>query len=100
MVIVKSICYMYRRESRFSASSTVSKILKGTVSRDFSCPVYFIKHLLLVPIRMPRTEFKFFGIFVKLFVFVIDSPVMNTPGSLDSPVVNTPGRRLQTQITP
>ncbi len=55
--------------------------LKGTVSRDFSGPVFFIKHLLLVPIGMPRTDFEFFLIFVELFVFVIDSPVMNTPGS-------------------
>ncbi len=55
--------------------------LKGTVSRDFSCPVFFIKHLLLVPIGTPRTDFEFFRIFVELFVFVIDSPAMNTPGS-------------------
>jgi hypothetical protein len=55
--------------------------LKGTVSRDFLCPVFFIKHLLLVPIGMPRTDFKFFRIFVELFIFVIDSPAMNTPGS-------------------
>ncbi len=58
-----------------------SKSVKGTVSRDFSRPVFFIKHLLLVPIGMARTDFKFFRIFVELFVFVIDSPAMNTPGS-------------------
>jgi hypothetical protein len=56
-------------------------LLKGTVSRDFLCPVFFIKQLLLVPIGKPRNDFKFFRIFVDLFVFVIDSPVMNTPGS-------------------
>ncbi len=56
-------------------------VLKGTVSRDFSCQVFFIKHLLLVPIGMPRTDFEFFRIFLELFVFVIDSPAMNTPGS-------------------
>jgi hypothetical protein len=59
----------------------IRNIVKGTVSRDFSCPVFFIKHLLLVPIGMPRADFKFFRIFVELFVFIIDSPVMNTPGS-------------------
>jgi hypothetical protein len=42
---------------------------------------FFIKHLLLDPISMPRTDFEFFRIFVVLFVFVIDSPAMNTPGS-------------------
>ncbi len=30
---------------------------------------------------MPRTNFEFFRIFVELFVFVVDSPAMNTPGS-------------------
>ncbi len=55
--------------------------IKGTVSRDFSCPVFFIKQLLLVPIGKPRNDFEFFRIFVELFVFVIDSSAMNTPGS-------------------
>ena len=79
-------------------------IVKGTVSQDFSSPVFFIKQFLLVPMGMPRSDFKFLQIFVEFFVFVIDSPVMNTPGShdfpvmntprsLDSPVVNTPGSR-------
>jgi hypothetical protein len=56
-------------------------LFKATVSRDFSCPVFFIKQLLLVPTGMPRNDFEFFRIFVELFVFVIDSPAMNTPGS-------------------
>ncbi len=56
-------------------------VLKGTVSRDFSCPVFFIKQLILVPIGKPRNDFEFIRIFVELFVFVIDSPVMNTSGS-------------------
>ncbi len=51
------------------------------MSRDFSSPVFFIKQLLLVPIGMPRNNFEFFRIFVVLFIFVTDSPVMNTPGS-------------------
>jgi hypothetical protein len=63
------------------ANQNRRKSFKGTVSRDFSCPVFFIKHFLLVPIGMPRTDFEFFWIFVELFVFVIDSPAMNTPGS-------------------
>jgi hypothetical protein len=55
--------------------------LKGTVPRDFSYLVFFIKHLFLVPIGMPRNDLNFFRIFVKLFIFAIDSPAMNTPGS-------------------
>jgi hypothetical protein len=31
--------------------------------------------------RHAQNDFNFFRIFMKLFVFVIDSPVMNTPGS-------------------
>jgi hypothetical protein len=65
--------------------------LKGTVSRDFLTPVFFIKHLLLVPLDTPRKDFEFFRIFEELFEFVIDSPVYSLPGSRDSPVVNTPG---------
>jgi hypothetical protein len=60
---------------------SLNDIFKGTVSRDFSCPVFFIKELFLVPIGKPRNDFDFFRIFVELFVFIIDSPVMNTPGS-------------------
>jgi hypothetical protein len=44
-------------------------MLKGTVSRDFSSPVFFIKKFLLVPMGMCRNDFKFFRIFVDLFVF-------------------------------
>jgi hypothetical protein len=62
--------------------------LKGTVSRDFSSPVFFIKQFLLVPMGMPSSDFEFFRIFVELFVFVLDSPVVNTPSS-----------RLRIQIT-
>ncbi len=51
------------------------------MSRDFSSSVFFIKQLLPVPMGMPRNDFEFFWIFVELFVFVIDSSVMNTPGS-------------------
>jgi hypothetical protein len=42
--------------------------------------VFFIKQLLLVPVGKPRDDFKFFGIFRELIVFVIDSLAMNTPG--------------------
>ena len=42
---------------------------------------------------MPRNDFEFVRILVEIFEFVIDSPVVNTPGSHDSPVVNTPGSR-------
>jgi hypothetical protein len=39
---------------------------------------FFIEQLPLVPIGMPINNFKFFQIFVELFVFVINSLVMNT----------------------
>ncbi len=55
--------------------------LKGRVSQDFSSPFILIKQLLLVPIAMARNDFEFFLIFVELFVFLIDSKLMNVPGS-------------------
>ncbi len=64
---------------------------KGTVSRDFLTLVFFIKHLLLVPLDTPRKDFKFFRIFEELIEFVIDSPVYSLPGSRDSPVYSSPG---------
>ncbi len=67
--------------------------VKGTVSRDFLTLVFFIKHLLLVPLDMPRKDFKFFRIFEELFEFVIDSPVYSLPVSRDSPVYSSPGSR-------
>ncbi len=48
--------------------------------QDFSSPVFFFKPLL-VQKGTSRNKFKFFQIFMELFVFVIDSPVMNTLGS-------------------
>ncbi len=39
--------------------------LKGTVSRDFLTLVFFIKHLLLVPLDRPRKDFEFFRKFEK-----------------------------------
>jgi hypothetical protein len=65
----------------------------GTVSRDFFTLVFFIKHLLLVPLDTPRKDFEFFQIFKELFEFLIDSPVYSLPGSRDSPVYSLPGRR-------
>jgi hypothetical protein len=56
-------------------------LLKGTVSRDFSSPVFLTKQLLLVPMGMPRNDFDFLKIFFEIFVFIIDSLVMNTPGN-------------------
>ncbi len=63
-------------DKKFSPTS-----LKEQCHEIFRVRFFFIKHLLLVPIGMPRTDFEFFRIFVELFVFVIDSPAMNTPGS-------------------
>jgi hypothetical protein len=55
--------------------------LKGTVSQYFLSPFILIKQLLLVPIAMAKNDFEFFRRFVELFVFLIDSLVMNVPGS-------------------
>ncbi len=45
---------------------------------------FFFKELLLVQIGMPRSDFNFFlnihGV-IEVSVFLIDSVVMNTPGS-------------------
>jgi hypothetical protein len=72
----------YSKYVTISALRVITQdLVKGRVSRDFSSPVFFIKQLLLVPMGMSRNDFEFFRIFVELFVFVIDSPVMNTPGS-------------------
>jgi hypothetical protein len=46
-------------------------LLKGTVQRDFSTPVFFTKRLVLVSIDMPRSDFEFCQIFVELFVLKI-----------------------------
>jgi hypothetical protein len=53
---------------------------KGTVSQDFRL-VFFINQLLLVQKGTSRSDFNFFRIFVELFVFVIDSQMINTPRS-------------------
>ncbi len=43
-------------------------VFKGTVSREFSLPVFLIvKLLLLAPINMPGNDLNFFRIFVELF---------------------------------
>jgi hypothetical protein len=59
-------------------------LLKEQCHGDFSSPVFFIKQFLLVPIDMPRNYFEFFRIFVEFFVFVIDSPLLNTESRLES----------------
>jgi hypothetical protein len=67
------------------------RYIKGTVSRDFLPLGFFVKHLLLVPLDMPRKDFGFFRIFEELFEFVIDSLVYSLPGSQDSPLYLSPG---------
>ncbi len=52
---------------------------KRKVSRDLLTLVFFIKHLLLVPLDTPRKDIKFVQIFKELFAFVIDSPVYSLP---------------------
>jgi hypothetical protein len=57
---------------------------RNSVTRFF-VSVFFLKQRLLVSLGRSRNNFEFFQIFMELFIFVIDSPVMNTPGSpLDS----------------
>jgi hypothetical protein len=57
-------------------------IVKGTVPRDFSPRVFFLKQLLLVPIDKPRNFLNFFRIFVQLFDYFGASPVSTTPVKL------------------
>jgi hypothetical protein len=44
---------------KFEKAGQIEEV-KGTVSRDFSSSVFFIKQLLLVPRGMPRNDFEFF----------------------------------------
>ncbi len=53
--------------------------------------VFFIKHLLLVPLYTPRKDFNFFRIFEELFEFVMDSLVYSILGSWDSTVYSILG---------
>jgi hypothetical protein len=87
MFVIKSVeergsCRIHKATFLLSSMNLNLNIsFKGTVSRDCSSPVSFFKLLLLVSIGMSRNDFKFFRIFMEIFVFVIDSLVMNTPGS-------------------
>jgi hypothetical protein len=54
--------------------------LKGQC-REIFCLWFFHRTTSWSQIGMFRNDFKLFLIFVELFVFVVDSPVMNTPGS-------------------
>ncbi len=56
-------------------------VLKEQCDGIFRLRFFFIKQLLLVRIGMPRNDFEFSRIFVELFLFVIDSSAMSTPGS-------------------
>ncbi len=47
--------------------------------------VFFIKHLLLVPLYTPIKDLEFFRIFEELFEFVIDSPGVFITGELRLP---------------
>ncbi len=42
-------------------------MIKGTIQRDFSTPVFFSKRFILVSIDMPKSDFKNFQIFGELF---------------------------------
>ena len=42
---------------------------KGTVSRDFLYPVFFINQFILVPLEMSMGRFIFFGFFIELLHF-------------------------------
>jgi hypothetical protein len=85
--IYKSIC------AYGSNTIILSHKFKGTISRDFLTLASFIKQLLLDPLDMHGNDFEFFGIFEKLFVFVIDTPVYSPPESGDSLVYLPPWSR-------
>jgi hypothetical protein len=70
-------------------------LFKGTLSRYFFTPVFFIKHLLLVPLDTPGNDFKFFQIFQELFEFVIDSHVYSSPGVSTPQCIHHRGRELR-----
>ncbi len=72
---------MHRTRSKSVCVFSVHCYLDRRSVTRFFVSGFFIKQHLLVPIGMPRNDFEFFRIFVELFVFVIDFPAMNTPGS-------------------
>ena len=47
----------------------VRTILKGTISRDFLYPVFFINQFILVPLEMSMGRFIFFCFFIELLHF-------------------------------
>ncbi len=49
----------------------LDKMLKGTVQRDYSNPVFFTKRLVVVSINIPKSDIEFCQIFVELFVLKI-----------------------------
>jgi hypothetical protein len=71
---------LFRKGTREHAATPHGRIhLKGTVSRDFSRPVFFIKLLLLVPVDKLGNDFDNFRIVVELFDYFGTSPVLTTP---------------------
>ncbi len=61
-------------------------LFKGTVPRDYSHQIFFVKLLLLVPVNMPRNDFNFVRIFFELFNNFGASLVSMTPVKLAFPV--------------
>jgi hypothetical protein len=56
--------------------------VKGTVSRDFSSRFFYYQQTTSLGLSgYFHKRFRFFQIFVEFSVFVIDYPVINTPGS-------------------
>ena len=51
-------------------------IYKGTVSRDFLYPVYFINQFILVPLEMAR------GCFIFVCFFIVNALLKGLPGTL------------------
>ncbi len=54
VIIITSQGDIYARAKLGWSVHDLDENLKGTVSRDFSSPVFFIKQLLMVLIGMPR----------------------------------------------
>jgi hypothetical protein len=62
-------------------TSSESEYIKGTISRNFPSLVFFHRITSSGPNRRVKKQFRLFSRFKELFIFVIDSQVINTPGS-------------------
>ncbi len=78
----------------FSRNTTRELSFKGTVSRDFSPPVFSLKLLLLVPLDKSRNDSVFFRLFAEIFDYFGASPVSMTLAKHTLPASLTPVRNF------